>query len=81
MPVRLTSLLPWLIDYYYIIIAIFIVSVFFQDMFLKQLSTFVEGEREDEELPLECHQYAPPQVQDQIFHREQVEGAYRLRAI
>ncbi|XP_027267610.2 LOW QUALITY PROTEIN: coiled-coil domain-containing protein 15 isoform X2 [Cricetulus griseus] len=42
-----------------------------QDMFLKQLSTFVEGEREDEELPLECHQYAPPQVQDQIFHREQ----------
>uniref|UniRef100_A0A8C2MHU1 Coiled-coil domain containing 15 n=1 Tax=Cricetulus griseus TaxID=10029 RepID=A0A8C2MHU1_CRIGR len=49
-------------------------EIFFQDMFLKQLSTFVEGEREDEELPLECHQYALPQVQDQIFHREQVEG-------
>ncbi|EGW13403.1 Coiled-coil domain-containing protein 15 [Cricetulus griseus] len=49
-----------------------------QDMFLKQLSTFVEGEREDEELPLECHQYAPPQVQDQIFHREQqVSEEYR----
>ncbi|XP_038180446.1 coiled-coil domain-containing protein 15 [Arvicola amphibius] len=37
-----------------------------QDMFLKQPSTFMKGERDDEELPLVC-----PQIQDQIFLREQ----------
>ncbi|XP_052612628.1 coiled-coil domain-containing protein 15 isoform X2 [Peromyscus californicus insignis] len=42
-----------------------------QDMFLKHPSTLMKEEREDEELPLECHQYAPPQIQDQVFLREQ----------
>ncbi|XP_036050192.1 coiled-coil domain-containing protein 15 isoform X2 [Onychomys torridus] len=42
-----------------------------QDMFLKHPSTLMKEEREDEELPLECHQYAPPQIQDQVFFREQ----------
>ncbi|XP_037063507.1 coiled-coil domain-containing protein 15 isoform X1 [Peromyscus leucopus] len=42
-----------------------------QDMFLKHPSTSMKEEREDEELPLECHQYAPPQIQDQVFLREQ----------
>ncbi|XP_026634757.1 coiled-coil domain-containing protein 15 [Microtus ochrogaster] len=37
-----------------------------QDMFLKQPSTFMKGERDKEELPLVC-----PQIQDQIFLREQ----------
>ncbi|XP_057624181.1 coiled-coil domain-containing protein 15 isoform X3 [Chionomys nivalis] len=37
-----------------------------QDMFLKQPSTFMKGERDEEELPLVC-----PQIQDQIFLREQ----------
>ncbi|XP_040585992.1 coiled-coil domain-containing protein 15 isoform X7 [Mesocricetus auratus] len=42
-----------------------------QDMFLKQPSTFMKGERKAEELPLECQQYVPPQVQDRVFHRDQ----------
>ncbi|XP_075822471.1 coiled-coil domain-containing protein 15 isoform X6 [Microtus pennsylvanicus] len=37
-----------------------------QDMFLKQPSTFMKGERDKEELPLVC-----PQIQDPIFLREQ----------
>ncbi|KAH0515471.1 Coiled-coil domain-containing protein 15 [Microtus ochrogaster] len=43
-----------------------------QDMFLKQPSTFMKGERDKEELPLVC-----PQIQDQIFLREQVYEEYR----
>lgn len=50
-------------------------------MFLKHPSTLMKEEREDEELPLECHEYAPPQIQDQVFLREQVENIYRMRAI
>ncbi|XP_036050195.1 coiled-coil domain-containing protein 15 isoform X5 [Onychomys torridus] len=47
-----------------------------QDMFLKHPSTLMKEEREDEELPLECHQYAPPQIQDQVFFREQRQKQY-----
>ncbi|CAH6860782.1 Ccdc15 [Phodopus roborovskii] len=46
-------------------------SFLWQDMFLKQPSPFMKGKREDEELPLECHQHAPSQVQDQVSCREQ----------
>ncbi|XP_076780773.1 coiled-coil domain-containing protein 15 isoform X2 [Arvicanthis niloticus] len=42
-----------------------------QDRFLKQSSALMGRERGDEELPLESPQYAPPQIQDQVFLREQ----------
>ncbi|XP_052044649.1 coiled-coil domain-containing protein 15 isoform X2 [Apodemus sylvaticus] len=42
-----------------------------QDIFLKQPSTFMRRETGDEELALESPQYAPPQIQDQVFLREQ----------
>jgi hypothetical protein len=50
-------------------------------MFSKKPSTFMRRERGDEELPLDSPQCAPPQIQDQVFLREQVENIYRMRAI
>ncbi|CAO2635535.1 Coiled-coil domain-containing protein 15, partial [Lemmus lemmus] len=41
-------------------------EIFSLDMFLKQPSTFMKGERDNKELPLVC-----PQIQEQIFLREQ----------
>ncbi|XP_029337363.1 coiled-coil domain-containing protein 15 [Mus caroli] len=46
-------------------------EIFSLDMFSKKPSTFTRRERGDEELALESPQYAPPQIQDQVFLREQ----------
>ncbi|XP_021062476.2 coiled-coil domain-containing protein 15 [Mus pahari] len=46
-------------------------EIFSLDMFPKKPSTFMRRERGDKELPLELPQYAPSQIQDQVFLREQ----------
>ncbi|XP_036010909.1 coiled-coil domain-containing protein 15 isoform X8 [Mus musculus] len=46
-------------------------EIFSLDMFSKKPSTFMRRERGDEELPLDSPQCAPPQIQDQVFLREQ----------
>ncbi|XP_028611670.1 coiled-coil domain-containing protein 15 [Grammomys surdaster] len=42
-----------------------------QDRFLKRPSALMGRERGDAELPLESPQHAPPQIQDQVFLREE----------